>query len=286
MAAAGLRPLPTRLGGHRGRISPFNRAGDRRRHAGARLVLAGRALQRARTHRSLSGHPTDNQRSVAQARPSRGHRRRTPSWAEELPETRLPSSSTLVRAGSARHREPLVLGGHKRSRTAHATIGGHAAFTATTLDIEAGWGRVRIPPPPAAAHQPLKTGVIGPAVPCRPRNPPSCAWFGQVGRSGIHAGDQGQRLHRGMSLAQTPPGLPLTRRLPRRGSLVGGSRRGSPCQPRSAMRSAAAPASGTCPVHVWATRRSAADRYAAVPSGTLIRRSLAPSWENRVSEER
>jgi hypothetical protein len=37
------------------------------------------------------------------------------------------------------------------------------------------------------------------------------------------------RLHRGMSLAQTPPGLPLTRRSPRRGSLVGGSRRESAC---------------------------------------------------------
>jgi hypothetical protein len=46
------------------------------------------------------------------------------------------------------------------------------------------------------------------------------------------------RLHRGMSLAQTPPGLPLTRRSPRRGSLVGGSRRGSalPAKVRQAER--------------------------------------------------
>jgi hypothetical protein len=46
------------------------------------------------------------------------------------------------------------------------------------------------------------------------------------------------RLYRGMSLAQTPPGLPLTRRSPRRGSLVGGSRRGStlPAKVRQAER--------------------------------------------------
>jgi len=64
---------------------------------------------------------------------------------------------------------------------------------------------------------------------------PPCRWSGTA------------RLYRGMSLAQTPPGLPLTRRSPRRGPLVGGSRRGSPCQPRSARRSAAAPTSGNAP---------------------------------------
>jgi hypothetical protein len=46
------------------------------------------------------------------------------------------------------------------------------------------------------------------------------------------------RLHRGMSLAQTPARAPLTRRSPRRGSLVGGSRRGSslPAKVRHAER--------------------------------------------------
>jgi hypothetical protein len=74
------------------------------------------------------------------------------------------------------------------------------------------------------------------------------------------------RLYRGMSLAQTPPGLPLTRRLPGRGSLVGGSRRGSPCQARSATRSAAAPASG----RAWSTfgpHAIGAERFVAVSSG-------------------
>ena len=46
------------------------------------------------------------------------------------------------------------------------------------------------------------------------------------------------RLYRGMSLAQTPPGLPLTRRLSWRGSLAGGNRRGStlPAEVRQAER--------------------------------------------------
>jgi hypothetical protein len=50
-----------------------------------------------------------------------------------------------------------------------------------------------------------------------------------------------------MSLAQTPPGLPLTRRSPRRARLSGAAGGGLPCQPRSARRSAAAPASGIVP---------------------------------------
>ena len=66
-----------------------------------------------------------------------------------------------------------------------------------------------------------------------------------------------------MSLAQTPPGLPLTRRLPAglacRGQPAGptcrGSRRGSPLPAKGPRRaSAAAPASGTRLFHVWSTR--------------------------------
>jgi hypothetical protein len=72
-----------------------------------------------------------------------------------------------------------------------------------------------------------------------------------------------------MSLAQTPPGLPLTRRSPRRGSLVGGSRRGLPCQARSATRSAAAPTSDVYLVHVWATRNRSM-RSGGVTNGTSL----------------
>jgi len=82
-----------------------------------------------------------------------------------------------------------------------------------------------------------------------------------------YAGDQEQpRLYRGMSLAQTPPGLPLTRRLPWRGSLVGGSRRGSalPAKVRQAERRC--PASG----RAWSTfgpHAIGAERFVAVSSG-------------------
>src|SRR5215211_342186 len=52
--------------------------------------------------------------------------------------------------------------------------------------------------------------------------PPSPGWFEHAQRWGITMPlARTARLYRGMSLAQTPPGLPLTRRSPRRGSLVG-----------------------------------------------------------------
>jgi hypothetical protein len=52
----------------------------------------------------------------------------------------------LVRAGSVRHRKPLVLGGHQRSRP-RTRIAGHTPSTATTSAGEAAWRRVRAPPP-------------------------------------------------------------------------------------------------------------------------------------------
>ena len=52
---------------------------------------------------------------------------------------------TPVRAGSARHRNPLVLGGHERSCSA-GRIAGHRRSTATTSDAGAALDRVRIPP--------------------------------------------------------------------------------------------------------------------------------------------
>jgi hypothetical protein len=81
--------------------------------------------------------------------------------------------------------------------------------------------------------QPPRTSFVAPGLSGLEghvaQNPPSCVWF-------EHAECWGTTMPvtrdspsiQGMSLAQTPPGLPLTRRLPGRGSLVGGSRRGSP----------------------------------------------------------
>jgi hypothetical protein len=56
---------------------------------------------------------------------------------------------TLVRAGSVRHRKPLVLGGHERSRPANQNRR-HTPSTATTSAGEAAWRRVRTPPLTAA----------------------------------------------------------------------------------------------------------------------------------------
>jgi hypothetical protein len=53
----------------------------------------------------------------------------------------------LVRAGPARHRETA---GPRRAATGHdrrVRIAGHTAFTVTTSDGEAAWGRVRAPLP-------------------------------------------------------------------------------------------------------------------------------------------
>ena len=63
---------------------------------------------------------------------------------------------------------------------------------------------------------------------------------------------RGRTLLRGISLAQTPPGLPLATRLPG-GFACRDSRRGSTLPGKVAPRSAAAPTSGACLVHVWAT---------------------------------
>jgi hypothetical protein len=91
-------------------------------------------------------------------------------------------------------------------------------------------------------------------------------WTGRA--LGTHAGDQGQRLHRGMSLAQTPPGLPLTRRLPGglacRGRPAGVS---LPAKVRHAERRC--PHERRVRVHVWATRRKVCARV-AVTSGLSL----------------
>jgi hypothetical protein len=153
-------------------------------------------------------------------------------------------------------------------------------FTVTTLDGEAARRWVRIPPPQPPRTSCSTPGVIGPAVPWRPRNPPSCAWFGQVGRSGTHAGDQGQRLHRGMSLAQTPPGLPLTRRLPGGARLSGAAGGGLLASQGPPCGAPLPPRAG----HAWSTfgpHAIGAERVATVSSGTSLRRSHVRSWGNR-----
>jgi hypothetical protein len=55
----------------------------------------------------------------------------------------------LVRAGSASHREPLVVGGHKRSRRAGRSRRPPRLPPPTPTAVEAARKRVRIPPPPA-----------------------------------------------------------------------------------------------------------------------------------------
>jgi hypothetical protein len=56
----------------------------------------------------------------------------------------------LVRAGSARHREPLVLSGHERSLSEYKNPARTACMILTSADKPA-WGRVQVPRPAAAS---------------------------------------------------------------------------------------------------------------------------------------
>ena len=109
--------------------------------------------------------------------------------------------------------------------------------------------------------------------------PPSSVWF-----------EHAQRWGTSMPLATDSPPIqgdvpgPDPARAPPNKAIVqaGLACRGQPAGVYLASqgpprRSAAAPASGTCPVSVWATPEGT-DRSAAVASDTLIPRSLAPSW--------
>ncbi len=88
------------------------------------------------------------------------------------------------------------------------------------------------------------------------------------------------RLHRGMSLAQTPPGLPLTRRSPRRDSLVEaaagvhlanqGPPRGAPLPPRA-----------TCTWSTFGAHAIEACARVAVTNGTSLE-----GWPCDVSRQR
>jgi hypothetical protein len=107
--------------------------------------------------------------------------------------------------------------------------------------------------------------------------------FGQAGRWGTPGGWLGAaRLHRGMSLAQTPPGLPLPRRLPGgracRGqpagsTLPGKVREAECCCPRE--RRVTGPRLGHMPSEPVGTRPTAAATATRVNRGGL-RRAVAP----------
>jgi hypothetical protein len=185
----------------------------------------------------------------------------------------------LVRAGFARHQKPLVLGGTSGHRRP-ISVAGQMSFTVTTSDGEAARRWVRIPPPPAAAHQLQNTRSDRPCRATSSKKPTivRMVWTGRA--LGIHAGDQGQRLHRGMSLAQTPPGLPLTRRLPGGARLSGaagggllasqGPRCGAPLPPRADVTG---PHLGHTPSDPSGSQRSPAVRRSC--------RSHVRSWGNR-----
>ena len=79
-----------------------------------------------------------------------------------------------------------------------------------------------------------------------------------------------------MSLAQTPPGLPLTRRLPRRGSLVGAA--GGVSLLAKVRDAGPAPQAG----HAWSTfgpHAIGTERFATVSSDASLRRSQLRSWK-------
>ena len=145
--------------------------------------------------------------------------------------------------------EPRVSDGAGRVRTVTVGVRIPPLQPPRTNSMTPGASGLHIPPPSCPAVQ----------------QPPSWAWFEQAGRWGATMPvTRDSPSIQGDVLAQTPPGLPLTRLSPRRGSLVGAAGGGLPCQPRSATRRAAAPTSGTCLVHVWATHH----RNRAVPSGS------------------
>jgi hypothetical protein len=152
----------------------------------------------------------------------------------------------LVRAGSAQHREAAVPVGHERSRPVR---GNRRSPHLPGPDLGE-WCRETAgsnPTSPAAAHQLRDTRTDRPRGVMSSKHPPSSAWFEHAACWGTTMPVTGTaRLYRGMSLAQTPPGLPLTRRLPRaglacRGAAGGGllasqgPRRGAPLPPRAGV---------------------------------------------------
>src|SRR5829696_4034061 len=76
---------------------------------------------RRRPDRSCRGRPTGQSMVAEDRAPRCVYDRRTGASR----------AAVLVRAGSAQHREPLVIDGHEQSRR-HARIAGRTAFTTTT----------------------------------------------------------------------------------------------------------------------------------------------------------
>jgi hypothetical protein len=113
----------------------------------------------------------------------------------------------------------------------------------------------------------------------RSKTPLMMAWFERAGCWEPPSRWSGTaRLYRGMSLTQTPPGLPLTRRSPRRGSLVGGSRRGSTLSAKVRQAERCCPRERACLVHVWSTcHRSRAVRNGLQGSPALGRSRRLPA---------
>jgi hypothetical protein len=99
---------------------------------------------------------------------------------------------------------------------------------------------------------------------------PPCRWSGTA------------RLYRGMSLAQTPPGLPLQGDRPGGTRLSGAAGGGLPCQPRSATRSAAASGSERA-WSMFGPHPSGAERFATVASGTSFAQVAGAILRNRAA---
>jgi hypothetical protein len=181
----------------------------------------------------------------------------------------------LVRAGSARHRKPLILAGRQRSRPAYKNRRSHGlhrcglgssnrmgpgsnpTLQPRTSSMTPGANSLRLP-----AIVPVIQGSHHRARGLNRQNAGVSPWRWP----GI------ARLYRGCPLAQTPPGLPLARRLP-----GGFACRGQPAgvclaSARSATRGALLPRSESClsmfGPHAIGTERSPTvpQRY-VVPAG-------------------
>ena len=92
-----------------------------------------------RSRRSSTDNSGSSPRPLSCTLPALGERPEGASQARG-------STSTLVRAGSAQHRKPLVLGGHERSRSASENRRSRGRHRSNLTAKQP--GAVRIPPPP------------------------------------------------------------------------------------------------------------------------------------------
>ena len=151
------------------------------------------------------------------------------------------------------------------------------------------WEAAQLRPTPGDPAKPeaprtrfVTPGLRGPGGPDRPSQRPSCVWFGHAERWGTTLlVTRDSPSIQGDVPGPDPARAPLTRRLPGGARLSGAAGGGLPCQPRSARRSAAAPASVTSLVHGWATPDGNRPGRSTVTGGTSFRRSLVPAWGDR-----